>query len=294
MTHAASPFRRPDAQHSSGAAAVPSGAPAPSGASPYRRPDASSSDSDTEIIEPVVIGPADTLGDTLFGDPVGDDPVAGGTLAGGSLAGGARTGGAGGGGFHFADEPEISALSNVSALSDEPDLLAQPPLDDDLSERLGRAAPRRLANRATYVLAGLALVVVGFVAGAQVQKSYGTAPAAAGPGGVNPAAIASAFANRGQGNGGQGFPGGGGQGFAGGSGSGGGTRGGITGTVKLVDGTTVYIETADGNTVIVKTSDKTTVSTPGALRDLTAGSTVTVQGQNANGSVTATSITKTK
>ncbi|GAA3449098.1 hypothetical protein [Dactylosporangium matsuzakiense] len=170
---------------------------------------------------------------------------------------------------------------------EEPDLLAEPPLDDDLNERIAKAAPRRLANRATYALAGLALLVVGFVGGAQVQKSYGTAPAATGPGGANPAALASAFAGRNGGGAGQ-F-GGGGQG-----GPGTGTRGGVTGTVKLVDGTTVYVETADGQTVIVKTSDKTTVALPGALKDLAAGSTVTVQGQQADGSVTATSITKTK
>jgi hypothetical protein len=157
------------------------------------------------------------------------------------------------------------------------------PDDDDLNTRISKAAPRRLANRATYALAGIALAVVGFFGGAQVQKSYGTAPAAATPGGVNPAALASAFAG-----GGQGFPG------AGGTGGTGGARGGVTGTVKLVDGTTLYIETADGSTVIVKISDQTTVSAPGALKDLTAGSTVTVQGQNADGTVTATTITKTK
>jgi hypothetical protein len=44
----------------------------------------------------------------------------------------------------------------------------------------------------------------------------------------------------------------------------------------------------------VKTTDKTTVSNPGALKDLTAGSTVTVTGQQADGSVNATAITKTK
>ncbi|MFI5915425.1 hypothetical protein [Dactylosporangium sp. NPDC051541] len=174
----------------------------------------------------------------------------------------------------------------VVDLDEEPDLLAEPPLDDDLNERIAKAAPRRLANRATYALAGLALLVVGFVGGAQVQKSYGTAPTATGPG-ANPAALASAFAGR-NGGGGQ-FPGGGAQGN-----TGTGTRGGVTGTVKLVDGTTVYVETADGQTVIVKTSDKTAVSLPGALKDLTAGATVTVQGQQADGSVTATSITKTK
>jgi hypothetical protein len=118
-----------------------------------------------------------------------------------------------------------------------------------------------------------------------VQKSYGTAPAATGAGGTNPAA--SAFAGRGGAQGGQ---------FPGTTGSQAATRGGggITGTVKLVDGTTVYVETADGTTLIVKTSGTTAVSAPGALKDLTAGSTVTVVGQNANGAVTATSITKTK
>jgi hypothetical protein len=170
---------------------------------------------------------------------------------------------------------------------DEPDDLLAQPLDDDLNERITKAAPRRLANRATYVLAGLALLVAGFVGGAQVQKSYGTAPAATGgPGGVNPAALASQFAGRGaQGANGANGANGGGQT---------GTRGGITGTVKLVDGTTVYVETADGQTLIVKTSGTTTVSAPGALKDLTAGSSVTIVGQNADGTVTATSITKTK
>jgi hypothetical protein len=172
---------------------------------------------------------------------------------------------------------------------DEPDDLLAQPLDDDLNERISKAAPRRLANRATYVLAGLALLVVGFVGGAQVQKSYGTAPAATGAPGANPAALASQFAGRG----GQ-FPGGN-TGTGTGTGTGQtGTRGGITGTVKLVDGTTVYVETADGQTLIVKTSGTTTVSAPGALKDLTAGSSVTIVGQNADGTVTATSITKTK
>ncbi|WP_238019488.1 hypothetical protein KZZ52_00700 [Dactylosporangium sp. AC04546] len=167
------------------------------------------------------------------------------------------------------------------------DLLAEP-IDDDLNARVAKAGPRRLANRATVVLAGLALLVVGFVAGAQVQKSYGEAPAATGPaGGANPAALASAFARNGGGFPGQGGGGTGQQGQQSRS-------SGITGTVKLVDGTTVYIETSDGNTVIVKTNGQTTVATPGALKDITAGSTVTVQGQNADGTVTATSITKTK
>ncbi|MEV6929604.1 hypothetical protein AB0M46_34640 [Dactylosporangium sp. NPDC051485] len=230
MTHAASPFRRPDAQSSD---------------SPYSRSYSAVDPSlDDATVEAGAYGPA------------------------------------------LADLPTMEVVRQAPGVDDEPDLLAQPPLDDDLNERIAKSAPRRLANRATYVLAGLALLVAGFVGGAQVQKSYGTAPAASGPGGVNPAALA----NRG---GGQGFPGTG-QGGTGQGGTGTGGRGGITGTVKLVDGTTVYVESADGTTYIVKTSDKTTVSAPGALKDLTAGSTVTVQGQNAEGTVTATAITKSK
>ena len=182
---------------------------------------------------------------------------------------------------------DIDADPEVDVLADD-DLLSKP-LDDDLNQRISKAAPRRLANRATFVLAGLALLVAGFVGGAQVQKSYGSAPAATAPGGANPAAFASAFAGR---NGAQGGAPGGAQG--GGTGTQGGARGGITGTVKLVDGTTVYVETADGSTVIVKTTGTTTVLTPGALKDLTAGSTVTVTGQNTDGTVNATAITKTK
>ncbi|MDG6101121.1 hypothetical protein [Dactylosporangium aurantiacum] len=188
----------------------------------------------------------------------------------------------------FADEPDEAALPGVP---EEPDDLLAQPLDDDLNERIAKAAPRRLANRATYVLAGLALLVAGFVGGAQVQKSYGTPPAAGAPGGANPAALPSQFAGRGGA-----FPGGQNGAFPGGQNGTGqtGARGGITGTVKLVDGTTVYVETADGQTLIVKTSGTTTVSMPGALKDLTAGSSVTIVGQNADGTVTATSITKTK
>ncbi|MEV0130548.1 hypothetical protein AB0H83_19060 [Dactylosporangium sp. NPDC050688] len=193
------------------------------------------------------------------------------------------------------DDADTELLPPVPAdlaFAEEPDDLLAQPLDDDLNERIAKAAPRRLANRATYVLAGLALLVAGFVGGAQVQKSYGTAPAATGaPGGANPAAFPSQFAGRGA-QGGQGAPGA--QGGNAGTGGQTGTRGGITGTVKLVDGTTVYVETADGQTLIVKTSGTTTVSVPGALKDLTAGSSVTIVGQNADGTVTATSITKTK
>jgi hypothetical protein len=166
------------------------------------------------------------------------------------------------------------------------DLLDEP-LTEDLTERLAAAAPRRYANRATYVLVALVIAVAGFVGGAQVQKHFGTTPAAA----SNTSGFAGAGAGRQAGAGGN-VPGAGAGRQSGAPG--GQTNRGITGTVKLVDGTTIYIETADGQTITVRTSGTTTVLTPGSLADIAVGATVTVQGQNADGTVTATSITRAK
>jgi hypothetical protein len=178
---------------------------------------------------------------------------------------------------HAPDSPDAP---EVDATTEQLDLL-EDPFADDLDKRLKSAAPLRLANRATYVLVALVIGVAGFVAGAQVQKSYGTTSAS--PSGTFPTALPSGlagggFANRGGGNAGN---------------AGGGGRA-ITGTVKLVDGTTVYVEQADGTVITVKTSDSTSVLAPSTLKDLKAGATVTVQGQNDNGTVTATSITQGK
>jgi uridine phosphorylase len=63
-----------------------------------------------------------------------------------------------------------------------------------------------------------------------------------------------------------------------------------------VSGDTVYVQLADGTTVKVVASGSTTirVSTQGALSDLTAGSTVVVQGTaSSDGStITANTITE--
>jgi hypothetical protein len=163
------------------------------------------------------------------------------------------------------------------------------PFADDLDQRLRKAAPLKLANRATYVLVALVIGVAGFVAGAQVQKSYGAAPAATAPRNGFPTALPSGFTfgNRGA-NGGNAGAGG-----NGGNGAGGAGRG-VTGTVKLVDGTTVYVVEPDGTVVTVKTSGTTTVAVPGALGDLKPGQTVVVQGENSDNTVSATSIVRTK
>ncbi len=163
-------------------------------------------------------------------------------------------------------------------VADDPTMhLDDDPFGDDLSEQLAARAPRRLANRATVYLAGAVLLIGGFVAGAQVEKNFGHLPT---PAGAFPTAFPSGFR-------------GGAGGFGGGGNGGGGNA--TTGTVKFVDGTTVYITTANGDTVVVKTDSNTTVTQPGTVKDLSVGAKVTVTGQTgSDGSVTATRIAKTK
>jgi Cu/Ag efflux protein CusF len=70
-----------------------------------------------------------------------------------------------------------------------------------------------------------------------------------------------------------------------------------TGTIKLVDGTTVYITLASGDIATVKTSASTTVRAEQSvkLNDLKVGQTVSVQGTTgSDGIITATTVTAQK
>jgi hypothetical protein len=189
------------------------------------------------------------------------------------------------------------------AYADDVDLDSDP-FADDLSARLAARAPRRYATRVTKVLAGLVLVAGGFLAGAQVQKHFGVTPTRTGQNGAGAAAFAGAFAGRGtNGAGGQNGAGGA-NAFGGGQNGGGAQNGGgqsgsnvTTGTVKLVDGSTVYVQTADGNVVTVKTNGSTAVQVTqnGALSDLSPGAQVSVEGSpGGDGVVNATKVTKAK
>jgi len=172
--------------------------------------------------------------------------------------------------------------------------LTDDPFDDDLSAQLKARVPVRLNSRTTLALAGAVLIVAGFLGGVLVQKNFG--PKAA----PSRADIAAALAGSGFGGaGGLGGTGAGGTGAGGtgGGGTGGAGRGGTTGTVKFVDGTTVYLTNAAGDTITVKTSGSTAVrlSQTAALKDLPVGATVTVTGTaDADGIITATAVTAEK
>jgi hypothetical protein len=175
------------------------------------------------------------------------------------------------------------------------ELLETSPFEDDLAEELAARPARSRPPGATLYLGAGVLLVAGFIAGVQAHKEWG--------GGIPAGNRLSAVPARGGlggfgGQGGQGgFPGQGGQnGQGGGRGAGanGGTGGGMTlGTVKLVDGKTLYLQTAGGEIVQVKTGGSTTVriSKDGSLKDLKPGSTVVVRGTpGADGTMTATSV----
>jgi hypothetical protein len=155
-------------------------------------------------------------------------------------------------------------------LTDDP--FADDPFADDLGSRLAALAPRR-TSRTTLALGGAVLVVAGFLGGVLVQKA--TNPATPSTPAVGPN----------------------GTGFGQGAGTGTGTgaqRGVTSGTVKLVDGTTIYVTTADGETVVVRTSGATTVTQArsSSVRELTPGTAVAVTGSaDAEGIVTATQVT---
>jgi hypothetical protein len=175
--------------------------------------------------------------------------------------------------YHTPDEE--TTLVHEAVVADEA-ALADEPFADDLAEQLAARAPRRLANRATLALAGLLLAVGGFLAGAQVEKHFGH---------VGTGTAASGFPTA--------FP----SGFrGGGGGTGGGAAGAsTTGTVKLVDGTTVYITTPNGDVITVRTNGSTTITLPGSVKDLPVGSTVTVTGPaSSDGTITAARIAKDK
>jgi hypothetical protein len=164
-------------------------------------------------------------------------------------------------------------------------LLASPPEEtagDDLPQMLAARRPTRRLPPLTTILGALLLLAIGTAGGAWAQKKWGTEQSNGGR-----AAFAGLSAARAAAGGGGAAP----AGFRARGGFGNAT----IGTVRLVDGKTVYLATTGGGIVRVKTGASTTVriTKTGALKTLKPGQTVIVQGTaSKDGSVTATSITE--
>lgn len=167
------------------------------------------------------------------------------------------------------------------------------PLDDDDAELTAvlTRRPRAKLPSLTLVLAAIVVASAGFLGGALVGKHYGSSSGsgnfAAAFRGL--AARATASASGGTGSGARsGFPGAGGGLFGGGNAT--------IGSIKLVDGSTIYVQTTAGDIVQVATSaaTKVTVSSTVPVKDLKPGETVIVEGsKNSSGAVAATSISQT-
>ena len=180
------------------------------------------------------------------------------------------------------------------------DILAEPPDARDIGAELA-APPRRKLPWLSLLLAGGVIAAAGFAGGALVEKNNGSGSSSAASafaklrsgatGGAGGTAGAGGFSRAGGTAGASGAAGAGG--FAG---FGGGAAGGATtGTVKLVDGNTIYVTNSSGNIVKITTGSSTTVSIAqsGKVSQIAPGQTVTVRGTtDSSGNVTATSVTE--
>lgn len=148
--------------------------------------------------------------------------------------------------------------------ADDEQLLATPLDDQDLDERIA-AAGTRVRARSTRILIAVALVVFGFAAGAATGRS---------------AAGISAAVNEQQSDVDEVVPG-----FE--------PEPGLRGTVRIVDGRSMYVELADQTVVHVDLAPSTSVSSVVDARpeDLTSGTPVRVFGDiGAQGVVSATEV----
>lgn len=197
-------------------------------------------------------------------------------------------------------EPELLDDSTQQLMISPEDILAEPPDARDIGAELA-APPRRKLPWLSLLLAAGVIAAGAFAGGALVEKNNNSGSSSA----------ASAFAKLRSGAGGAGSTGGGRTGAAGtgsgtGTGSGyggfggfggaGGAGGGATtGTVKLVDGNTIYVTNSSGNIVKITTGSSTTVSIAksGTVSQIQPGQTVTVKGTtDSSGNVTASSVSE--
>ena len=181
---------------------------------------------------------------------------------------------------------------NGTGIDDLLDVLSSPIDDDDaeLTAVLTRR-PRAKLPSLTLVLAAIVVASAGFLGGALVGKHYGSSSSGSLAAEFSRLAGARASASASPGS-----SAGSGSGFAG---RGGGLFGGgnaTVGSIKLIDGNTVYVQTTAGDIVQVTTSagTKVTVSSTVPVKDLRPGETVIVEGsKNSSGAIAATSISQT-
>ncbi|MFE2167939.1 DUF5666 domain-containing protein [Streptomyces sp. NPDC059447] len=229
----------------------------------------------------------------------------------------------------FEDLAEADRSGEAPGPAEDPEeILSEPPDTRDVSAELA-APPRPRLPWLTLLLSGGVVAGLAFTGGVLVEKGHlqgsggsgsGVAASGRGPGAGAGGQGRSGFGQGGtgaggqrQGAGGQGEgstgqsqgPGSGGQGRTGNGQGGsrqgfGGSNGGLgagagltTGTVKLVDGATLYVTDAQGNVVKVTTDTNTqiTESRSGKVSDLQPGQTVTVRGSRSpSGDVAATAV----
>lgn len=174
-----------------------------------------------------------------------------------------------------------SAAAHAELLSTAPDAR-------DITAELA-APPRRKLPWLTLALAGGVIAAAAFTGGAWYQKNNGGST-----GGSSRTAAAGAQRS-GYGGTAAGGTGGGTRKSGQSGGTGGGAAGFTRGTVKLVDGSTVYLTDSSGNIVKVTTSGttKVQVTADGKVGDLQPGQSVTVVGTpDASGGYAASQLTE--
>jgi hypothetical protein len=187
---------------------------------------------------------------------------------------------------HDADDL-FDELSSPLDDGDDLDVLSSPLDDGDELTAVLTRRPRAKLPSLTLVLAALVVASAGFIGGILVGKHYGSSGSGS-PASAFSRFAAGASAPAGTRSGAGAGLGGGGGGFAAGNAT--------IGTIKLIDGSTVYVQTAGGDIVQVSTSagTKVTVSSTVRVKDLQPGETVIVEGsKNSSGGVSATSISQT-
>jgi hypothetical protein len=191
----------------------------------------------------------------------------------------------------MSESSETEEAGNGQDADDLLDVLSSPLDDGDELTAVLTRRPRAKLPSLTVVLVAIVVASAGFIGGIMVGKHYGSSGSSslasrfgafAAAAGASPSAGTGARSRTGLGGAAGGFAG-----FAGGNAT--------VGTIKLVDGSTVYVQTSAGDIVQVLTSSgtKVTVSSTVPVKDLRPGETVIVEGsKNSSGGVSATSISQ--